>query len=44
LTGLSQKLGIKSIPQTFILDEDNNVLKQQTGIMDENKLKSFILE
>jgi thioredoxin 2 len=44
LTGLSQKLGIRSIPQTFILDENNNVLKQQTGMMDEKTLKSFILE
>jgi len=44
LTGLTQLLGIRSIPQTFILDEDNNVLKQKTGLMDENTLKSFILE
>jgi thiol-disulfide isomerase/thioredoxin len=43
-TGLTQLLGIRSIPQTFILDEDNNVLKQKTGLMDENTLKSFILE
>lgn len=41
-TGLGLLLGIKSIPQTFILDENNNVLKQKTGYMDENNLKEFI--
>jgi thioredoxin 2 len=44
LTGLTQLLGIRSIPQTFILDENNQVLKQKTGMMDENTLKNFILE
>lgn len=43
LTGLAQKLGIRSIPQTFILDENNQVLKQKTGLMHENELKDFIL-
>lgn len=44
LTGLTQLLGIRSVPQTFVLDENNNVLKQKTGMMDENTLRSFILE
>jgi thioredoxin-like negative regulator of GroEL len=44
LTGLTQLLGIRSIPQTFVLDENNNVLKQKTGMMDESTLKSFIME
>lgn len=42
-TGLTQLLGIRSIPQTFVLDEDNNILKQKTGMMDENTLKDFIM-
>lgn len=43
-TGLGQLLAIRSIPQTYILDENNTVLKQKTGYMDESTLKSFILD
>lgn len=43
-TGLTQLLGIRSIPQTFVLDENNEVLKQKTGMMDETTLKSFIMD
>lgn len=43
-TGLTQLLGIRSIPQTFVLDENNVVLKQKTGMMDETTLKSFIMD
>jgi thioredoxin-like negative regulator of GroEL len=43
-TGLVQKLGIRSIPQTYVLDENNNVLKQKTGFINELDLRQFILE
>jgi thiol-disulfide isomerase/thioredoxin len=43
-TGLTQKFGIKSIPQTFILDENDNIINQKSGYMNENLLKNFILE
>jgi thiol-disulfide isomerase/thioredoxin len=41
-TGLTEKLGIRSIPQTFILDSEDNILKQKTGFMDETALIDFI--
>lgn len=41
-TGLREVLNVKSIPHTFILNENNEVLKDKRGYMDENGLKSFI--
>ncbi len=41
-TGLVELLNVRSIPQTFILDEDNNILKHKTGFMDKNSLIDFI--
>lgn len=38
------KYKLESIPHTIILDENDNIIKQKSGIIRENELKKFILE
>lgn len=38
------KYKLESIPHTIVLDENDNIIKQKSGIIRENELKKFILE